>query len=217
MDTEIIRFKYEKQGSRVSVSFSSGSSRVAGLTGAITPLLTQVSDSKVGGSLLYRIYAVYFSFNSSIKVYRDTMEELFKKASDEKFEKELYYNNNAIGYDNIALKLSIANIINATAEFYESLRFCLGDKAYANLSTFLKNNREYTGGLRDNLIKQEWDSIKHQFGLHVDPIKFNAKDKTFIDPEIKNLNKIQSIRVTDFYQYVLDDVYKNINEIANAN
>lgn len=214
MDTEIIRFKYEKRGSIVSHYFSSGSSRVVGLTGAISPLLMKLDDTKIRSLLTYRIYALYFSFNSSIKVYRDTMEKLYKKASDEKFEKELYYNNNAIGDDNIALKLSIANIINTTAEFYESLRYCLGGKAHRNLSVYLDNNKEYTGGLRDNLIKQEWDSIKHQFGLHVDPIIFNATNKTFVDPEIKSLNKIQSMKVNDFYKYVLDDVYKNITEIA---
>lgn len=217
MDTEFLRFKYERKGSIVSYYFSSGSSRVVGLTGAITPLLIKTNDTKTKNLLTYRIYALYFSFNSSIGVYRDTMEKLFKKASDDKFKGKVYYNNNAIGDDNIALKLSIANIINTTAELYESLRFCLGDKAYANLSVYLKNNKEYTGDLRDNLIKQEWDTIKHQFGLNVEPIKFDATDKTFTDPSITNLSKLQSMPVNDFYEYVLDDVYKIINEINTVN
>lgn len=216
MDTEFLRFKYERKGSIISHYFSSGSSRVVGLTGAITPLLVKTNDTKTKNLLIYRIYALYFSFNSSIGVYRDTMEKLFKKASDDKFEDKVYYNNNAIGNDNIALKLSITNIINTTAELYESLRFCLGDRTYTNLSVYLKNNKEYTGGLRDNLIKQEWDTIKHQFGLNVEPIKFDATNKTFADPSITNLNKLHSMPVNDFYNYVLDDVYKIINEINTA-
>lgn len=214
MNEKIVKFTYEKRGSIVSTSFQSGSARIAELTGAISPILMRLEDQKAKRLLIYRVYALYFSFNSSVKVYRETAEKWYKRAKEDKFAKELYYNNNGIGDDNIALKVSLTNIINTTAELYESLRFCLGDKPYSNLSTFLKRTPEYTGGLRDNYIKQEWDNIKHQFGLSVSPVVFNATEKTIADPEVKGMKKIPDMRVNDFYHYILDDVYKNIDEIV---
>ncbi|MFZ1301822.1 MAG: hypothetical protein WAQ27_04605 [Candidatus Microsaccharimonas sp.] len=214
MNEKIVSFTYQKRGSIVSTSFQSGSARIAGLTGAISPILIRLEDQKTSRLLLYRVYALYFSFNSSIKVYRETAEKWYKRAEEDKFVKELYYNNNGIGDDNIALKVSLANIINTTAELYETLRFCLGSKPYSNLSTFLKKTPEYTGGLRDNMIKQEWDNIKHQFDLSVDPIIFNATQKAIIDPEVKGMRKIKDMKVNDFYHYVLDDFYKTIDEIV---
>ena len=213
MNEKIVKFTYEKRDGIVSTSFQISSARIVELTGAISPVLMRLEDQKTKRLLIYRAYALYFSFNSSIKVYGETAEKWYKGAREDRFAKELHYNNNDIGDDNIAIKVSLINIINATAELYESLRFCLGNKPYSNLSTFLKKTPEYTGGLRDNLIKQEWDNIKHQFGLNVDPVVFNAAEKTIVDPEVKGMKKIPDMRVNDFYHYILDDIYKNIDEI----
>ena len=79
----------------------------------------------------------------------------------------------------------------------------------------MKKTPEYTGGLRDNYIKQEWDNIKHQFGLSVSPVVFNATEKTIVDPEVKGYEEnSRYASKTTFYHYILDDVYKNIDEIV---
>ena len=91
MNEKIVKFTYEKRGSIVSTSFQSGSARIAELTGAISPILMRLEDQKAKRLLIYRVYALYFSFNSSVKVYRETAEKWYKRAKEDKFAKELYY------------------------------------------------------------------------------------------------------------------------------